>query len=52
MRIEQNFVAKTSTVLATSGAAGDVAALKNEINRLQLELMRSRVTPAASTVYT
>lgn len=49
MRIERDFQAAIPGVNGTTSA--DVTALKNEVNRLQLELTRSRATPAASTVY-
>ena len=53
--ISNNIREMRAEMTATSGLGGTVGAddiaLKNEVNRLQLELMRSKATPATNIIY-
>ena len=54
-KIVANVREMRAEMTATSGLGGTVGAddiaLKNEVNRLQLELMRSKATPATNIIY-
>ena len=51
MRVERDFHMTTNTINAGISGDADATALRSEVNRLQLELMRARATPTAPSVY-
>ena len=50
MRVERDFHMTTNTINAGISGDADATALRSEVNRLQLELMRARATPTAPSV--